>query len=66
MVIAAITLPLAGTLWVLNSMARSHRLMLLITAVRGGTKAATTTLELSIPPKTLVPEPTKSRPDPIT
>jgi hypothetical protein len=65
MVVAAIALPLAGMLWVLNSMARSHRLMLLITAVRGGTEAAATTLELPMPPKTLVPEPTERKPDPI-
>lgn len=64
MVIAVIALPLAGTLWVLNSMARSHRLVLLITALRGGTSAAAESPALPIPP-TLVPGRTERGPDSI-
>lgn len=55
-VVALITLPLAGMLWVLNSIERSRHLVLVITAVRGCTRAAVTPLGLSLPSKTCVTE----------
>ena len=54
-VTSLIALPLGGMLWVLNNLGRCQRLVLVITAVRGGTGAAAEPPPLPIPAKTLVP-----------
>jgi hypothetical protein len=63
-VIALIALPLAGMLWVLNSLERCHRLVLVITAVRGGGGLATASPVFTAIAKTLDPRPAEHGQDP--
>ncbi|WP_194891355.1 hypothetical protein [Catenulispora pinisilvae] len=66
MVVVLIAMSLAAMLWILNSMARSRRLILVITAVRGNTRAAAQRPELPARPETLVPgSAEREEPDPI-
>ena len=64
MMVTLIALPLAGMLWVLNNLERCQRLVLVITAVRGGAGPAATPAELPIPPKTPVPRGAEREPEP--
>ncbi len=65
MMVALIALPMAGMLWVLNNLERSQCLVLVITAVRGGIRAAATPPELSTTPDTPVPGDVEHEAEPV-